>query len=1008
MKAFFLINLFILSFVAKSQNTSDYFQQNVDYKIDVTLNDVNHSLSGFEKIVYTNNSPDTLKFIYFHLWPNAYKNNKTAFARQKLESKDTRFYLAKEKDRGYIDSLNFKVNNNKISWQLDEKNIDIAKLILNEPLLPGKSIEITTPFYVKIPASFSRMGHEENNYQITQWYPKPAVYDKYGWHAFPYYDIGEFYSEYGSFDVSITLPENYVVAATGNLQTESEKKFLDSLANKCLKNKNSGISIYIGKQEEPPSSEKLKTIRYTEKNIHDFAWFANKKFNVCRSSVTLPHSFRKVTTWAFFEYKNAGMWQKATTYINDAVKYYSLWNGDYPYNNCTAVCAPLSAGGGMEYPEITVIGNVGNAISLDEVITHEVGHNWFYGVLGFNERRYPWMDEGINSFNEIRYMQQKYPKLKLSEAFIGAKINAFGLNQPYISQQYYTYDFVACRNTDQACNLSSNEYSDLNYGAIVYAKTAQSFTYLFNYLGKERFDKAMSEFYKRWQFKHPYPEDLQAVMEEVSGENLDWFFKDVLGTKKKFDYKIKSVHFHKKDSTLSFKIKRKGRLKAPVLIALYKQDTMERRKVFFTGKSKKITIPASGVQQISINPDFTTTDVNLNNNTAKTKALFKTFKPVSINFLGGFDNPDYSEIYWLPVMAWNTYNKFMTGLAIYSNPFFGRKFEYRLMPMYAWGNNQFAGTGRLAYNFFFDSDKINTVTAYVSAKQFSLLDDANYQKYRFGIYTLFQKQNHRKAVFHTLDINYTRASNSYYLLFALNTFRKTNEFFNINWEYKNERLYNPFDLKLYSTINEDFAQINAEVNYQLTYRYPGTGLDIRAYFGSFLYNNSNLPMYNISVSGNDGFSDYQYDDYFLGRTELYGMHDALSQQFSEAGGNMAVYSPYSTNKCLSALNLKSTILKTLPFKVYFNVVNYNYETYTFVGNHLEYDGIKNKTLWDSGIELNLFKNLLSFYFPIAYSSETKDYLDNRFGNGNYAERIRFVLRLSSIDLFKTIKQKETM
>ena len=175
----------------KMQNTIvNYFQQKVDYKIDVTLNDADNTLDGFEIINYTNNSPDTLHFIWFHLWPNAYKNDRTAFSEQLLQLGRTDFYFSDNTKRGYINRLDFKVDG--VTAQLVDHPlyIDISKLILSTPLVPGNTVKITTSFHEKIPFNFSRGGHAGQTYQITQWYPKPAVYDNNGWHAIPYLDQG--------------------------------------------------------------------------------------------------------------------------------------------------------------------------------------------------------------------------------------------------------------------------------------------------------------------------------------------------------------------------------------------------------------------------------------------------------------------------------------------------------------------------------------------------------------------------------------------------------------------------------------------------------------------------------------------------------------------------------------------------------------------------------------------------------------------------------------------------
>ena len=209
----------------------EYFQQHVSYEIDVKLNDQDHTLSAFEKIEYINSSPDTLEYIWFHIWPNAYKNDSTALAKQLLRLGSTRFHYSMDKDRGFIDSLDFSVDGIAASWEYHPDWIDVIKVLLPSPLYPGRSSTIETPFFVKLPKIFSRLGHTGKHYEITQWYPKPAVYDKDGWHPMPYLNMGEFYSEFGSFDVTISLPKEYRVMATGDLfNSGKELQWLDSLA----------------------------------------------------------------------------------------------------------------------------------------------------------------------------------------------------------------------------------------------------------------------------------------------------------------------------------------------------------------------------------------------------------------------------------------------------------------------------------------------------------------------------------------------------------------------------------------------------------------------------------------------------------------------------------------------------------------------------------------------------------------------------------------------------------
>ncbi len=219
---------------------------------------VDNTLSGFEIIDYTNNSPDTLHYIWFHLWPNAYKNDRTAFSEQLLQNGRTDFYFSNNEKRGYINQLDFKVDGITSNLEDHPQYIDVAKLILPAPLPPGKTIKITTPFHEKIPFNFSRGGYAGHTYQITQWYPKPAVYDKKGWHPMPYLDQGEFYSEFGNFNVQITVPKNYIVAATGELQNADERKWLQQLS--AASDQPSAIRYQASAISHQPVASKKKSI----------------------------------------------------------------------------------------------------------------------------------------------------------------------------------------------------------------------------------------------------------------------------------------------------------------------------------------------------------------------------------------------------------------------------------------------------------------------------------------------------------------------------------------------------------------------------------------------------------------------------------------------------------------------------------------------------------------------------------------------------------------------------
>lgn len=512
-----IVYLFTLILVSLTITAQDYWQQEVHYTIDVSLNTRQHSLQGALQVNYINHSPDTLRVIWFHLWPNAYKNDQTALARQLGEDKEGKKKLKNRNREGYIDGLAFTVNGQPVGTGPDaDNNPDVVQLILASPLLPGQSAAIATPFHVQLPAYYSRSGYDGDQYMICQWYPKPAVYDRKGWHAFPYLDQGEFYSEYGSFKVSITVPSEYIVGATGTLLTREE---LDQYKAIGAQNYQARNAVARYKPSRPGSA---KTLQYYGENIHDFAWFADKDVVIQYDSLQLP-SGKVIDAFAWYQPNGNKAWSNSIGFIEDAVRRYSDWIGEYPWPVVQAVEGPGNlSSGGMEYPMITLITSPGaDTMELDAVITHEVGHNWFYGILGSNEREYPWMDEGINSYYQFRYEAEKYRANSIFGKAMPKEVKALPASE-LLSRVYNALNSLPAK---EPVNTSSTGFANKeNYGIVVYIKAATWLYLVEMALGREAFDKAMQAYFETWKFRHPYPEDLKAALEKSVGQDLGQYF----------------------------------------------------------------------------------------------------------------------------------------------------------------------------------------------------------------------------------------------------------------------------------------------------------------------------------------------------------------------------------------------------------------------------------------------------------------------------------------------------
>ena len=981
----------LLFFIAICQGSTllaqRYWQQEVNYSITVELDDVKHTLFGHEEFTYINNSPDELTEIYIHLWPNAYSSKKTALAKQTYQMDDNDLSLGNDSLKGSISQLDFKVNGAPVSWDYEKFNLDICILKLNQPLLPGDGIRVSTPFFVQIPSgSISRLGHVGQSYQITQWYPKPAVYDKNGWHQMPYLTQGEFYSEYGSFDVSITLPANYVVGATGDLQTASEVEFLNALAKKTaeeLKDIQPGKKNYPkGSNNFPASSTDKKTLRYTQKNVHDFAWFADKRYMVLKGEVELPHSKRKVTSWSMFTPRNKGLWSKSIEYINDATFYYSKWNGDYPYNQVTAVDGTISAGGGMEYPNVTVIGNSSSPMELEVVIVHEVGHNWFYGQLGSNERVHGWMDEGMNTLNEIRYVQTKYPdNTALSDMVLNGRFHMNDLDHHDMAD--LSYRAIAGLGEDQPIETHSARFTSINYGIIMYQKTGLIFYYLKEYLGEELFDKCMMQYYRDWEFKHPQPEDMRASLEKTSGKDLKWLFEDLIQTTNHVDYKIKNVKLSKQG--LLVKTKNVGQVDGPIEInALIGDSVVETVWVEPGNKTNTTIITTTTPDEIRIDHGKDIPELSRQNNSWSRERLFNRFEPLKFEFLIGDHEPERTRVFWTPTVAGNFYDKFMLGVAIHNYGAPTSKFNYVVAPFYSFGRQMVSGMSDFNYTFL-PKKNLKTSRFGVSVKSFK--NDSTYRRndsYYVAVSPYWiakignRKDNSPVSQYIKVQSIYKKDKVGPTHLERLGAYIEYNLDYvkvdhNINLKLRNEYYTDAKN-------SDELGRILVESTYRFRYvrKKMNRWIELRGFVGHTYLNNfsaTNAYQYSMSLSGADGQQDLFVDEYYFGRSETQGI---WSQQRDENMGGFKSTSWYGTTSYTMAT---ANLYFQFPIKP--NIFGLFADFGTF------YNGTSFNGAINTGLALRLGK-VFGVYFPVWMSKQ----MDAAYNSKNYAERIRFTLKMN--------------
>jgi len=961
-------------------SSQEYFQQEVNHKIHVTLNDMKHELNGFESVEYINNSPDTLGFLYFHLWPNAYSDNKTELARE-IFSRDGKGKLFNDPElRGYIDSLDFEVEGYQVQWNLLSELPDICKLILNKPLKPGDTIYITTPFHIKIPKGVtSRLGHIGESYQISQWYPKPAVYDKSGWHQMPYLDQGEFYSEFGSFDVSITLPANYVVGATGNLQNEEEKKLLDMLSadTSWMKTPDSGGADF------PLSSNQMKTLRYTENQIHDFAWFADKRFHVLKGKVKLPDSGREVTTWAMFTNQEAQIWRDAISYVNNVIWYFSKWNGDYPYNTFTAIQSALNSGAGMEYPGLTVIGLAKDPYLLDEVLAHEICHSWFYSAIGSDERRFPFMDESIASAYESRYMDERYPGKKLWEiSFKKRKLAEFFHIEEMPVQRIQEFEWLipARRNLEQPVNLAAPDYTYDNYGSIIYYKAGQGFNYLRAYLGDSVFDSIMHDYYSTWQNRHPLPADLRTVFESHTTKDLSWFFDDFMGTTKRLDYKMVRIENQK------LLIKNMGELKAPLVISGINGDSIcsEKWEDGFEGK-KWVNGDWNKYSEIKIDPGHKMTELFRINNNIRASGIFHRADPVLFQFLYTIEDPDKRSLLYIPVFDWNSADGFMAGVALHNGTLLPKPVEYFIIPFYSFRNPGLAGYGKISFNKTPYDKLIRLATFSLEGAQFGAPENQDYHKAKIGLDLYFRSDKMINTINQKVFGYYIAASDLNQIEFLRQA--KMRSYLQFGYLMERTGIINPFNMLGSFESGKSFQKISLEFNYTYSYGSKNSGLEVRIFAGTMLKNSSTDPYYAFAASGRSGREQYLYQGIYPDRFGTFPKTFWSRQMtLSEGGLVTPVNDSLGYSHWVCSLSLTGNLpgkASRIPVKPFVNLLLNDHGRGTD----------KSQLFFEAGLKTGIW-NFFEIYIPFLVSDNINVL------TGSFKDRIRFVFRLDKLNLLR--------
>ncbi|TRX60854.1 M1 family metallopeptidase [Fulvivirga sp. M361] len=617
----YLLSLLLYSALlyAHAQPTSTtYWQQHVDYKMEIKVDVKTHQFEGSQKLTYTNNSPDTLTKVYYHLYFNAFQPGSMMDVRSlNIEDPDrrvgSRISKLSDSEIGYQHVTSLKQNGNTVSHHTEGT---ILEVMLNKPILPGQKATFDMEFNGQVPLQVRRTGRDNAegiSYSMSQWYPKMTEYDYLGWHANPYI-AREFHGVWGNFDVKITIDPTYTVAGTGYLQNANEIGH-----------------GYEKKGSKIKSTDKPLTWHFKAPNVIDFMWAADPDYE--HTTAQVPNG----PMLHFFYQKNQQTeenWSKLPEKMVQAMQFMSTNFGQYPYDQYSFI---QGGDGGMEYPMATLITGNRKFQSLVGVSVHELIHSWFQGVLATNESLFPWMDEGFTSYASSITMQHLfYPKND---------------KNPHLGSQG-SYLLMASSGLEEPLTTHSDHYkTNRAYGVNAYSKGAIFLDQLSYIIGHETFMKGMRRYYNTWKFKHPTSIDFIRIMEKTSGIELDWYLEHFAYTTKQLDYGIKSV-IGQGDATF-VTLERLGEMIMPIDLYIEYMDgskeiiyvplrimrgfkNVEDTKVeritkeswpwTYPSYTLKIKHPASKIKSLEIDSSLRMADIDRSNNTFRLNEHVQEFK----------------------------------------------------------------------------------------------------------------------------------------------------------------------------------------------------------------------------------------------------------------------------------------------------------------------------------------------------------------------------------------------
>lgn len=907
----------------------------------MSLNEETRTLEIEQEITYFNTSDTILNSIYLLNWANAYKNRYTPLSNRLIENYDKSLYFAKIEKRGFSEILTMQSSDQDLHWEVLKDMLDIVKVDLSISLQPSDSITILSKYQVKIPIDkFTRYGYNEESksYNLRYWHLVPAVYDD-KWHLLSNLDIDDIFMNPSDYKINFKIPYGY------SLHSDL----------------NSDVSIHNEEVIYQLEGKNRTDIEINIQLLHSFSKYQTDSIEVITNlkSKNLTENIK-------------------TDVLNRQLKFIEEYLGTYPndkllVNEITYLKNPVY--GLNQLPK--VFKPFSEVFLWDIQMFKALTNKYISNTLLVNKREDIWLNDGIQVFLMMQYVNQYYPEIKA----IGNVSKVWGIRNYTIAKlsfndKYpFVYQFSTRKNIDQSLLTRADSLSNFNRKIVNKYKAGIGLRYLDEFLNDTIVKKSLREFYKENLGKLAKTNDFKELIRKKSDKDLTWFFKDYLETAKKIDYTIKNVE--KSGDSVYVLITNKSNFTAPVtLYGVNKKEIISKYWIEGIDSAKVIMVPKRGIDRLSLNYESLYPEQNLRNNWKIIDQKFLN-RPLKFTFFKDVEDPYYNQIFYNAYFAYNYYDGLLLGPSLYNQALFKKKWLFNVTPTFGFKSQTLTGSASFVYEYLPENTPVYRYRAGLVGSKSHYDLDLSFKKFTPFVEIDFNRNTLRDVGGKSLVARFVVVDKEIPPDVEIDETYKYN-IFNVRYGYAKPDIIK--DLRYYLDFQyaENFSKLSMDVRYRkLTDKHRQ--FDFRLFFGTFLHNKTETDFFSFAL---DRPSDYLFDYGYLGRSESSGF---FSQEIIiSEGGFKSMFERKYANQWLLSTNGSISIWRWI-------------EVYADAGL------IKNQNdnpyfRYDSGIRLNFIHNFLEVYFPLQSSLGFEPSLPD------YETKIRFVLTVSPTKIYNFIKR----